>query len=88
MQPVDLSTYPNTAGWFIKHNPENQLYELRSHKGGRLAGAYTTRNAAELALAKYLDRVTAAANKHKKVNKSTETLTLSQSMASPEVLNG
>lgn len=51
---TDYSELPNTSNWFIEQDIDNQLYFVKSEKGGRLTGGFTSRKMAEQALYKHL----------------------------------
>ena len=56
----DIDQYSNKNGYYVHHDPESNLYEIRSNRPGKnpQLGKFTTRVLATNALAAYLDAVT------------------------------
>ncbi len=50
VQPVDLTKYPNSAGWRVEHDQNIMMYVLVNKKGSKAHGVYTDRRFAEKAL--------------------------------------
>jgi hypothetical protein len=57
MQNIDLEQFPNTSGWHIEHERDSQMYFIKSEKGRRMTGRWTTRIFAEKYLFNYLASV-------------------------------
>lgn len=50
MQKVDISIFPNSAGWKVMHDPDTQMYYLENDRKRRSAVMWTSRRFAEKAL--------------------------------------
>ena len=57
MQEVHIENYPNTSGWHIVHDQDTQMYSIRSSKGHKVIGRWTSRRFAEVALQNYLENL-------------------------------
>lgn len=57
VQPIDLNEFPNSSGWYIAHNPNRMIYEIRSDNGRTLSGTFTHRTFAEKHLYDYLKKM-------------------------------
>lgn len=69
MQKLDFDKFSNTAGWRVIHDPDNNMYKIKSEKGHELRGVYTARRLAEVALYNYLDKITKEAQKQQEKKK-------------------
>lgn len=50
MQTVDLTIFPNTPGWQVIHDGNNNMYYIENENGNRKNGTWTVRRFAEKAL--------------------------------------
>ena len=56
-QPIDLTEFPNSSGWYVTHNPNKMIYEIKSDLGRKLSGVFTHRSFAEKYLYDYLKKM-------------------------------
>ena len=58
MQNVDVTTFTNSSGWHVTHNPDTMQYEIKAESNGtKRPGSWTHRRFAEKALHDYLDLI-------------------------------
>lgn len=82
MDMTDIDQYPNTSGWEVKHDSNDNLFYVENMRGQRLPeGKFTTRVLAHAALVSYLEKMKATAGpgrgKKKEVNANEEVSTTS-----------
>lgn len=61
MDMTGIDHYPNTSGWEVKHDANDNLYYVENAKGQKLPGKYTTRVLAHAELVGYLETLKATA---------------------------
>lgn len=54
MQDYDISKFPNSSGWFVKHNADDQLWDIVSAKGHKMVSRFTAHKIASQYLYTYL----------------------------------
>jgi hypothetical protein len=54
MQSTDIDGYTNKGGWYVKHDGNENMFTVVAANGTTLAGKYTKRKFAEMALKKHL----------------------------------
>jgi hypothetical protein len=55
MQSTNIEKLPNKGGWYIKHDGDENMFQIVAGNGTTLAGKYTKRKFAEMALYKHLE---------------------------------
>lgn len=55
MQETSVEHLPNKGGWYIKHDADENMFQIVAANGTKLAGKYTKRKFAEMALKLHLD---------------------------------
>jgi len=57
MQQVDLNSLPNSSGWQVVHDADDQLFRIENARGRKLPGKFTGRLMAEKKLYDYLQEM-------------------------------
>lgn len=57
MQEINIEQFQNSSGWHVVHNADTNMYYIKSAKGHKFRGCWTTRRFADKVLYDYLEKV-------------------------------